>query len=330
MVIPGISSPYGEPGLDKGLDFNPAAERPRKLDHLLTPRSHISNEKTTAKDRSRYTPRTIIDTESQSSCTDDYTFNIWRLIHPYLVSMSWFHLPARPTSPLTKEIGLGKSRLSVTKTHCFYPPEDFLSFQSCLLAFKIVFQPLDSKARIEHSGITLSMFSDPGDAGVQNPIIKAIYPTPGILHRTRELAAVNECEENSASLSLGIDPYGNLALREPCPRSRDENSWPYVLSSGIGINTLLLTMSEDPIAPVGFLPPLDFAVLIYLPSPNTSAFEARLTVKVEPGGEFIGCDPGNRSKSKLWTFNYDGVAEVGRRTMESHPDRSRSVYLHGL
>ncbi|KAG0149737.1 hypothetical protein CROQUDRAFT_39330 [Cronartium quercuum f. sp. fusiforme G11] len=171
------------------------------------------------------------------------------------------------------------------------------------------------------------MYPQDGDLGAENPVIKAIYPTGGILHRTGESSMVHRREENSIGLSLGVDPYGKLALRHTRSRSHDEWSSPYLLGSGIETNTLLLTMNEDPIAHGGVLPSLDFAVLLYLPSQRTQAFEAQLTVKASPGGELGAALRGMWTNPKIWTLKYDGVTELGHHTCETHSDGSRSVFL---
>ncbi|KAH9814683.1 hypothetical protein DFH28DRAFT_1027852 [Melampsora americana] len=233
--------------------------------------------------------------------------------------------PREPLRSLIGDVGIAKSRLVVTKTHCIYT-ENLLGYRSCLLGFQIVFHPCRPNARIKRSEITLSIFHGPKDLGSENPIIKAIYPSQGIVHTTGEPTTVHHSRETSFGLSLGVDAYGKVDLTHTRSRQQTTTSSSCLLGSGIETNTLLLTLKEDPEARTGVLPSLDFAVLVYLPSSKTQAFETRLTVKASPGGNIGAAVFGWYTDSKTWTSQYDGITELGRHTMKEYSDGSKSIF----
>lgn len=107
-----------------------------------TPSSQTPNEATAVKGRSRSKSDTTIDpachhvySESSTLGSPRSTYSHFHL-HPCDSPSSLARSPllpsVRPSSPLIADVKVAKSRLLVTKTHCFYPG-NFLAFQSCLL-----------------------------------------------------------------------------------------------------------------------------------------------------------------------------------------------------
>lgn len=106
-------------------------------------------------------------------------FNLWGRFSPSLASspLSYILPSARPSSRLTERVTFGTTSLSVTQTHCFYPHEDSLPFQSCLLGFQ---RFCNSRPIMEHSEVCLCMLPKPaGLPEAEIPIIKAIYLAAG-------------------------------------------------------------------------------------------------------------------------------------------------------
>ncbi|EGG11025.1 uncharacterized protein MELLADRAFT_102895 [Melampsora larici-populina 98AG31] len=100
-------------------------------------------------------------------------------------------------------------------------------------------------ARIKHVVISLSLFPGPTDPGSQNPIIKTIHPSQGVVHTTGEPTTVHRGRDTSFGLSLGVNAYGKVDLTHTRSQSRDTTSSGSIFSSGIETNKLLLTLQED-------------------------------------------------------------------------------------
>ncbi|PLW11098.1 hypothetical protein PCANC_21342 [Puccinia coronata f. sp. avenae] len=203
--------------------------------------------------------------------------------------------PISLSSPLIADVNVAKSRVLVTKTHCFYPEKSTLiPFSSCLLGFQLVFHSSDSKARIKHSQIKLTTLSSDGTSSGDTPIIKAIYPSQGTIHKTGDQTLVRRTDENSIGVKLGVDPYGAMILSHTQSRTQERYTAPYLLGSGIETNKLLITMNEDSSLHAGVPPSLAFAILLYLPSESTKSFQADLTIETSVRNE-IGA-----SIRKMW------------------------------
>ncbi|CAH7667639.1 hypothetical protein PPACK8108_LOCUS2058 [Phakopsora pachyrhizi] len=215
-------------------------------------------------------------------------------------------------SPLIADVNVSKSRLLITKTHCFYPEESSLiPFSSCLLGFQLVFHPSDPKARIKHSQIKFSTHPPCGESFINKPIIKAIYPTQGVIHKTGEGTFVQRRDENSIGIGLGVDPYGRMILSHSQSKTQERFTSPYLLGSGIETNKLLITLNEDSTSHLGVPPSLAFAILLYLPSKTTKSFEADLTIETSVGGEIGASLRKMWASPKVWRLMYDGQTELG-------------------
>ncbi|MBW0464814.1 hypothetical protein O181_004529 [Austropuccinia psidii MF-1] len=215
-------------------------------------------------------------------------------------------------SPLIADVNVAKSRLLVTKTHCFYPPiSSLIPFSSCLLGFQLVFHSSDPKARIKHSQIKLTTFAPFGGPPCDIPIIKAIYPTQGVIHKTGDRTFVQRRDENSIGVKLGVDPYGAMILSHTHSRSQEHYTSPYLLGSGIETNKLLITLNEDSTLHHGVPPSLSFAILLYLPSKATKAFGANLTIDTSAGKELSASFRKIWASPKVWQLFYDGKTELG-------------------
>ncbi|POW06806.1 hypothetical protein PSHT_10223, partial [Puccinia striiformis] len=205
-------------------------------------------------------------------------------------------------------------RVLVTKTHCFYPDKSTLiPFSSCLLGFQLVFHASDPKARIKHSQIKLTTLSSEGSSSGDTPIIKAIYPSQGTIHKTGDQTLVRRTDENSIGVKLGVDPasYGAMILSHTQSRTQERYTAPYLLGSGIETNKLLITMNEDSSLHAGVPPSLAFAILLYLPSDSTKSFEADLTIETSVRNEIGASIRKMWASPKVWRLNYDGKTELG-------------------
>ncbi|KAH9472764.1 hypothetical protein Pst134EA_003368 [Puccinia striiformis f. sp. tritici] len=212
--------------------------------------------------------------------------------------------------PLIADVGLAKSRLLITKTHCLYPMESALiPFPSCLIGFRLVIHPCHPKARLKHVCITLNLYPEEQGPMSCSPMIKAIYPLDGKIHETGERTSVQIMRENSAGVQLGIDPYGAATLTHAHSVTQASYTVPYVLTSGVYSNTLSITMNEDNSLRVGVAPSLYFAALLELPSSASKAFRAHLQVASQSRKEHpfqVWCSP------KTWRLDYDGQTELGQ------------------
>jgi len=220
--------------------------------------------------------------------------------------------PINLNSPLIADVNVAKSRVLVTKTHCFYPEKSALiPFSSCLLGFQLVFHSSDPKARIKHSQIKLTTLSSDGSSSGDTPIIKAIYPSQGTIHKTGDQTLVRRTDENSIGVKLGVDPYGAMVLSHTQSRTQERYTAPYLLGSGIETNKLLITMNEDSSLHAGVPPSLAFAILLYLPSESTKAFQADLTIETSVRNEIGASIRKMWASPKVWRLNYDGKSELG-------------------
>ncbi|KAH9441418.1 hypothetical protein Pst134EA_029428 [Puccinia striiformis f. sp. tritici] len=220
--------------------------------------------------------------------------------------------PISLNSPLIADVNVAKSRVLVTKTHCFYPDKSTLiPFSSCLLGFQLVFHASDPKARIKHSQIKLTTLSSEGSSSGDTPIIKAIYPSQGTIHKTGDQTLVRRTDENSIGVKLGVDPYGAMILSHTQSRTQERYTAPYLLGSGIETNKLLITMNEDSSLHAGVPPSLAFAILLYLPSDSTKSFEADLTIETSVRNEIGASIRKMWASPKVWRLNYDGKTELG-------------------
>ncbi|EFP87275.1 uncharacterized protein PGTG_12859 [Puccinia graminis f. sp. tritici CRL 75-36-700-3] len=231
---------------------------------------------------------------------------------PVSVPPSPMRAPINLSSPLIADVNVAKSRVLVTKTHCFYPEKSSLiPFSSCLLGFQLVFHSSDPKARIKHSQIKLTILSSEGSPSGDTPVIKAIYPSQGTIHKTGDKTLVRRTDENSIGVKLGVDPYGAMILSHTQSRTQERYTAPYLLGSGIETNKLLITMNEDSSLHAGVPPSLAFAILLYLPSDSTKAFQADLTIETSVRNEIGASIRKMWASPKVWRLNYDGKTELG-------------------
>ncbi|WAR64217.1 hypothetical protein PtB15_16B377 [Puccinia triticina] len=231
---------------------------------------------------------------------------------PVSVPPSPMRAPINLSSPLIADVNVAKSRVLVTKTHCFYPEKSTLiPFSSCLLGFQLVFHSSDPKARIKHSQIKLTILSSEGISSGDTPVIKAIYPSQGTIHKTGDQTLVRRTDENSIGVKLGVDPYGAMILSHTQSRTQERYTAPYLLGSGIETNKLLITMNEDSSLHAGVPPSLAFAILLYLPSESTKAFQADLTIETSVRNEIGASIRKMWASPKVWRLNYDGKTELG-------------------
>ncbi|KAA1102072.1 hypothetical protein PGT21_035710 [Puccinia graminis f. sp. tritici] len=211
--------------------------------------------------------------------------------------------------PLIADVALAKSRLLITKTHCLYPEKSALiPFSSCLIGFRLVVHPCHPKARLKHVKITLTLHAkEPGPTS-SSPIIKSIYPLDGRIHETGERTSVHALRENSVKLNLGVDPYGTATLTHAQSVAQGSYTVPYVLSSGVNTNILLITMDEDSSLKGGVAPSLYFAALLEFPTNTAKSFQAHLQVASQAQKDHpfkMWCSP------KIWSLDYDGQTELG-------------------
>lgn len=220
--------------------------------------------------------------------------------------------PLKFSSPLIADVNVAKSRVLITKTHCFYPEKsNLIPFSSCLLGFQLVFHSADPKARIKHSQIKLTLISSDGNPSGDVPIIKAIYPSQGMIHKAGDTTLVRRTDENSIGVKLGVDPYGAMVLSHTQSRTQESYTSPYLLGSGIETNKLLITMNEDSSLHSGVPPSLAFAILLYLPSELDKAFQADLTIETSVRNEISASLRKMWASPKVWRLNYDGKTELG-------------------
>ncbi|KNZ55522.1 hypothetical protein VP01_2658g2 [Puccinia sorghi] len=141
--------------------------------------------------------------------------------------------------------------------------------------------------------------------------MRAIYPSQGTIHKTGDQTLVRRTDENSIGVKLGVDPYGAMILSHTQSRTQERYTAPYLLGSGIETNKLLITMNEDSSLHAGVPPSLAFAILLYLPSESTKAFQADLTLETSVRNEIGASLRKIWASPKVWRLNYDGKSELG-------------------
>ncbi|EGG05298.1 uncharacterized protein MELLADRAFT_107510 [Melampsora larici-populina 98AG31] len=303
-----IDSPLDDS--DPGLRACPMSESHFEVDNSGSRYSHVTPTPSSLEPLSETSEVFTWAPQARSVVLSDHN-RIFENFQEHLWTPPSFLALEQPQEDLIADVVIGTTRLLVTKTHCLYT-ENILGYRSCLLGFQTVFHPRRPHARIKHSEISLSLFPGPKDPGGPNPIIKAIHPSQGVVHMTGEPTTVHHGRDTSFGLSLGVNAHGKVDLTHTRYQSRITNLSGSILCSGIETNTLLLTLKEDREARDGVLS-------------KTQAFEACLTVKSRRGGDFT-IDPRNWGpRSKTWTFQYDGMAELGRPTLQHYPDGSRNL-----
>ncbi|KAA1102074.1 hypothetical protein PGT21_035729 [Puccinia graminis f. sp. tritici] len=217
---------------------------------------------------------------------------------------------AESIEPLIADASVATSRLVMTRTHCLYPKKSTLiPFPSCLIGFRLILHPCDPKARIKHVKIELTLNSKEAEPTGSLIAIKSIYPPDGEIQETGERTLVHAMRENSAGISVGVDPYGTATLKHVQSVGHNSYTVPYVLSSGVDTNILLITMEEDSSLKAGVAPSLYFAALLELPTDTKKSFHAHMKV-VSKSHKHFASKPW--PSPMAWSFEYDGQTEFGK------------------
>lgn len=177
-----------------------------------------------------------------------------------------------------------------------------------------------------------------------SPIIKAISPGQGT-SSIGVSTATEHTRSNSATASLGYNPYGTLQLTRGHSSSFTLFSAAKLVTSGIDTTHCMITLEEDTHTHAGIPSSFDFAVLVALPpfpsSPDSSpppdsvdklhahlsspplesealveGFEIDLSVEASIG--VLGMREGVRrmmGSPRSWRLGYDGKSEIGQIEM---------------